>query len=119
LVVGETARLREILVPVYAALGLNFDPRTAGSVEDAVPGLGLNDVRTAVLAEFGALRPLVPGSLEPATLALASELESWHAPGGNPRAATAGTRQLQGKTLDATHLTPSQKNPPREPSSGA
>jgi len=119
LVVGETARLREILVPVYAALGLNFDPRTAGSVEDAVPGLGLNDVRTAVLAEFGALRSLVPGSLEPATLALASELENWHAPGGNPRAATPGSPRFQGKTLDATPLAPSQKLAPGEPTSSA
>jgi hypothetical protein len=100
-VVGDSARLRELLVPVYASLKLDFDPRTAGSVEDAVPGVEIEDVRRALLAEFAALRALESGSLEPSTLALAAELESWHAPNSAPRAAAAGVMPLPGKTLKA------------------
>ena len=100
-VVGDSARLRELLVPVYASLKLDFDPGTAGSVEDAVPGIEIEDVRRALLAEFAALRPLESGSLEPSTLALAAELESWHAPSSAPRAAAGGVTPLPGKTLKA------------------
>jgi lipoate-protein ligase A len=100
-VVGDSARLRELLVPVYAGLNLDFDPGTAGSVEDAVPGIEVEDVRRALLAEFSALRSLEAGTLEPSTLALAAELESWHDPNRAPSARLAGVTPLPGKTLNA------------------
>jgi lipoate-protein ligase A len=100
IVVGDTARLRELLVPIYASLNLDFDPRSAGSVEDAVPGVGMDDVRGALLAEFSGLRALEMRTLEPSTLSLAAELESWHTPSTAPPAATAGVRPLPGKALE-------------------
>src|SRR5689334_25014788 len=39
LVVTGSARVRGVLVPVYEALGLDFDPATAGSADDELPGI--------------------------------------------------------------------------------
>ncbi len=44
LTVGATAWLREILIPVYAALELDFEPATAGGVSDFAPGIEVDDV---------------------------------------------------------------------------
>ncbi len=49
-VAGGSDELREVLVPVYAALDLEWDPGTVGSVEDAVPGADPDDVEKALLA---------------------------------------------------------------------
>ena len=38
IVVSESERVRDILVPVYEALGLDWDPATAGAVTDEAPG---------------------------------------------------------------------------------
>jgi len=85
IVVGDSARVREILTPVYAALGLDWDPRTAGAVADAVPGIGLDDMRAALLAEVAATRTLETAPIDPDTLELAATLEPRHTPHGHPR----------------------------------
>src|SRR5204863_9927483 len=41
IVVGDSGRIRDALVPVYEALGVAWDPATAGSVEDEIGGLDL------------------------------------------------------------------------------
>jgi octanoyl-[GcvH]:protein N-octanoyltransferase len=80
-VVAEGAdRVRRVLERVYSALGLSWDPDTAGAVEDEAPGRGWEAVRDALLAEYGALYELVPGSLDEVTLALAGELAAEHRP---------------------------------------
>ena len=38
-VVRDSAGVRDVLIPVYEALGLEWDPETTGSVEDEVPGV--------------------------------------------------------------------------------
>ena len=76
LVVGDSARVRDVLVPVYQALGLPFDPATAGSVEDVLPGASLEDVEAALLGELERLYELEEGELDDDTLALARELSS-------------------------------------------
>lgn len=79
IVVAEAERVRDILVPVYEALGLDWDPATAGSVADEVPGATWEDVADALRAE---LPPHEPAGLDAATLALAERLEREHrAPG--------------------------------------
>ena len=48
------ARVRAVLEEVNAALGLDWDPATAGAAEDEVPGLSVDDVERAVLDGYGA-----------------------------------------------------------------
>ena len=74
--VGGAARLRDLLVPIYAALDLAWDPRTVGAVEDEVPGIGIEDVEEAVIR---ALAPSVEaGTLDAATTDLAARLAPGH-----------------------------------------
>ncbi len=101
IVVGNSARLREILAPVYHNLALPWDPASAGALEDAVPGVGVEDVRGALLAEFGRERDLEAAALDPETRALAESLESWHVPEGKPKDSTELGIPGGGKTLGA------------------
>jgi lipoate-protein ligase A len=78
LVVGGSQLLRSALEPVYAALELDWEPATAGSVEDEVPGVGLDDAEDAILAELGERYELVEAELDPRTLTLAERLERDH-----------------------------------------
>ena len=78
-VVAEGSELlRSALEPAYAALELEWDPVTAGSVEDEVPGATLDDVEQALVAELGRSFELVDAELDPATLALGEELAAGH-----------------------------------------
>ena len=78
LVVGGSSLLREALQPVYAALDLDWDPATAGSVEDEVPGTTLDQAEEAIVAELGREFELVNAELDPRTLELGRELEGGH-----------------------------------------
>jgi octanoyl-[GcvH]:protein N-octanoyltransferase len=70
------ARVRAVLEDVNAALGLEWDPATAGAAEDEVPGLAVDDVERAVLDAYAAAGdgPLRPAELDAATVARAREL---------------------------------------------
>jgi lipoate-protein ligase A len=70
--------VRAVLEDVYAALGLDWDPATVGAVADEVPGVRADDVRAALLAEYGRRYTLSPASLSPADLARATELLDRH-----------------------------------------
>src|SRR5438128_963433 len=74
LVVSRADRVHDVLVPVYEALGLQWDPATVGAVEDELPGVTWDDVANAILAEV----ETVPAELDPATLELARSLERDH-----------------------------------------
>lgn len=52
LVVENGRTVREVLTEVYAALGLDFEPGTAGAAADAVPGLTIDDVTDELLAQY-------------------------------------------------------------------
>ncbi len=78
LVVGDGARVRDVLVPVYETLGLGFDPATAGAVEDELPGISLDDVEAALLEELSVLYEVEEAELDDATIALARELRAEH-----------------------------------------
>lgn len=71
-------RLRDALVPVYDALELEWDPETAGAVEDEVAGVGVADVRDSLIAELAKRYELVDSELDPDTLALAETLHQQH-----------------------------------------
>ena len=77
IVVRDSALVREVLIPVYDALGLEWDPATAGSVEDELGDVELDAVEDAILAELAATGPeLVETPLDDETLVLAERLDS-------------------------------------------
>ena len=78
LVVTGSARVRGVLVPVYEALGLDFDPATAGSVEDELPGITLDSVEAALLAELSERYDIEEADLDERTIELAHELRAEH-----------------------------------------
>jgi lipoate-protein ligase A len=53
IVVDRSDRVREALVPVYAALGLDWEPATAGSVVDEIGRVRCEDVADALARELG------------------------------------------------------------------
>jgi lipoate-protein ligase A len=78
IVVRDSARVREALVPVYAAMGVAWDPETAGAVADERPGVAREDVLAALQRELAREAELVPGKLEPRWLAEAETLAAEH-----------------------------------------
>ncbi len=77
-VVAGGDRVHEVLVPVYEALGLDWRPETAGSLDDEVPGVSWDAVCAALEAEYAALYELEPAELDAETLALAEQLAPEH-----------------------------------------
>ncbi len=78
IVVGDSDGLREILVPVYKALNIAWEPATVGSVEDEVAGTTPAEVEEAILAALEERFEIGEVKLDPATLALADQLEPRH-----------------------------------------
>ncbi len=52
--VDDGARIRDVLIPVYQALGLEWDPTTAGALTDHRPGVTLDEVQALVANELAA-----------------------------------------------------------------
>jgi hypothetical protein len=77
-VVGGSERIRGALVPVYDALGLEWDPATAGSVEDEIGEVSLAAVTDVILAGLRERYELSEDELDSATLELAGRLEPNH-----------------------------------------
>jgi octanoyl-[GcvH]:protein N-octanoyltransferase len=78
LVVEGEARVNEAIEPVYAALGLDWEPAVTGSVRTEAPSAGWSTVRDAIVAEYAQEYDLIEGEVDPATLALARELAPEH-----------------------------------------
>ncbi len=79
-VVGDAARIRRGLAPVYAALGLDWRPEATGSLADETPDASLEAVERAILAAFAARYELAEARLGAHTLARAASLEPEHRP---------------------------------------
>lgn len=79
-VVDDGDRIRDVLIPVYRALGLDWDPRTAGSLADRSPGLTTDLVMESILDEFRRLYPMVEDSLPAEVLTSAESLLDDHLP---------------------------------------
>ncbi len=77
IVVGDGPGVRAVLRDVYAALELEWDDATAGSVDDEVAGVTVDEVERAVIAAYDAPEP---AELDEATLALAHRLEPQRQP---------------------------------------
>ena len=79
IVVNDGKAVRDILVPVYDALGLEWNPSTVGSVEDELGApRDLEKVSDAFIDEFADRFPLEEGLFDDGTLALAEELAPDH-----------------------------------------
>jgi octanoyl-[GcvH]:protein N-octanoyltransferase len=78
LVVEGEDRINGVLAPVYAALGLDWDPAASGSVRSEAPGATWGAVRDAIVAEYARDYDLVPAELDAETLAMARELSAEH-----------------------------------------
>jgi octanoyl-[GcvH]:protein N-octanoyltransferase len=63
IVVDGGRRIADVLGPVYRALGLAWDPRTAGDLQDHLPGVSLQDVTDAVVTRLAAVAPTIPSTL--------------------------------------------------------
>lgn len=74
IVVHRADLVRDVLLPVYDALELEWHPDTAGSIEDEVPDITWDRVEAAVLAAFRARFDLKEADLDPETLVQAEEL---------------------------------------------
>lgn len=80
-------RIADVLIPVYEALDLRWDPATSGDLATAAPGITRRDVTAALVAEFDRRYGLEEGSIDEATLSLAEKLEPTHRSpdGSDPR----------------------------------
>jgi lipoate-protein ligase A len=78
IVVSGGKLARDALVPVYDALDLNWDPTTAGSLQDVDPSITLQRTVDAVLETLADGADLFRGSLDAATLSLAKSMENDH-----------------------------------------
>ena len=80
LVVNGEERIREVLEPVYDALGLEWRPEATGSVQGEDPALGWDRVAGALIEEHARHYELVDAELDEETLALARTLSPEHRP---------------------------------------
>jgi len=82
-VAGGSQRIRDILTPVNAALGLSWDPAAVGSVEDEIGVLDCDAVEAAILRAFSDRFTLTEeAGLSAEVLGLAGTLVGQHRPFG-------------------------------------
>jgi octanoyl-[GcvH]:protein N-octanoyltransferase len=77
-VVASAERLRPVLEDVYAALGLDWEPATTGSIAAEAPGTTVKAVEQAVLDAYRARYPLIPARVAPAERAAAEAMRDRH-----------------------------------------
>jgi octanoyl-[GcvH]:protein N-octanoyltransferase len=78
IVAAGSEELREVLIPVYEALAIEWNPATVGCVEDEVPGVTPAEVEEAIMAALAERFELADAELDPQTRALAKQLEPRH-----------------------------------------
>lgn len=79
-VVDDGSSIRDVLIPVYRALRLDWDPRTSGSLADRSPGLDTDKVMQAIIDSFSANFDLSLGTLPPSVISGARGLVEDHLP---------------------------------------
>ena len=78
ILVTDPEPVRDVLITVYDALGLAWDPATVGAVQSTVPAVTVPDVHAAVLHAHTRLATLVPAELDDAAIELAGERRERH-----------------------------------------
>lgn len=80
IVVNDSPAIRDVLVPVYAELGVPWEPATVGSIEDELGApRDIEKVADTFVAEFADRFAVEEGLLDDPTLAEAEELAPGHA----------------------------------------
>lgn len=79
-VVDQGFRIRDVLIPVYRALGLDWDPRTAGSIAERSPGITSSLVMRAIEDEFADRFEVREGVLADGIMSRAGDLVDEHLP---------------------------------------
>ncbi len=93
IVASGSEAIRSALIPVHEALGLPWDPATAGAADDLLPGVTVDDVEAALLARLASGSELSPIELDAPTLELAVERSPRYRP---PTAPDPGTHPVPG-----------------------
>jgi lipoate-protein ligase A len=78
IVLGGSARIRDVLTPVYARMGFAWDPASVGSLEDEVGPVSREALVEALLAELAVAHDLARAPLAPELLVSADALEPEH-----------------------------------------
>ena len=69
IVVDRPDLINDILHPVYAGLGVEFDPDATGALADVVPGITTTDVAEAIIAELSTSATLAAATISSRLLA--------------------------------------------------
>lgn len=77
-VVRDGDRVRRVLEPVYRALELDWDPSTAGALEDLAPGLEVGDVTEAIVEVLGSRFDLAEAAIPAELVEKGRELAPAH-----------------------------------------
>lgn len=78
IVLGESARIRDVLVPVYGHMGFAWDPASVGALEDEIGAVPRRVVVDALLAALAKRHELERAPLAPDLLAAAERGEAEH-----------------------------------------
>ncbi|MGH7286965.1 MAG: lipoate--protein ligase family protein [Myxococcota bacterium] len=78
IVLGGSARIRDVLVPVYARMGFAWDPATVGALDDEIGAISHAAVVEALLAELREQHDIEHAALPAAVLEEAGPLEAEH-----------------------------------------
>jgi lipoate-protein ligase A len=79
-VVDDGERIRDVLIPVYRALEIDWDPRTTGALADRAPGLDNAKVIRAIVTAVSRRYEVVPETLPAAVMEEAERLLPEHLP---------------------------------------
>lgn len=79
-VVEGADRVRDVLIPVYRWLGLDWDPRTAGALADRSPGIDTRIVADAIIETFATHFEFEQGTIPPDIVERALYLVPDHLP---------------------------------------
>ncbi len=80
IVVDDGERIRDVLIPVYRALHIDWDPRTSGALADRAPGLDNAKVSKSVIKALGANFEIERGRIPDRIVAQARVLVPDHLP---------------------------------------
>ena len=72
ILVTDPEPVRHVLTKVYDALGLDWEPSTVGAIETTVPGITVDDIKSAVLEAYAGLGQVIRGDLTNEVLELAT-----------------------------------------------
>jgi lipoate-protein ligase A len=78
IVVGEGERIRDVLLPVNATLGLEWDPATVGSLQDEVASVTWEATEAAIIEELSKSHRLTERPFDQGLIAQARSLEALH-----------------------------------------